>query len=93
MLQYWLDHTDTKTALNIYAYFNSQRLNTSENDLSEISRHLIYLPDWILGNVLGNAFKLPYRWQYTKINFDFKDLMTFGLFLLALLTFIFTFCK
>ena len=26
-------------------------------------------------------------------NFDFKDLMTFGLFLLALLTFVFTFCK
>lgn len=26
-------------------------------------------------------------------NFDFKDLLTFGIFLLALLTFIFTFCK
>ncbi len=26
-------------------------------------------------------------------HFDFKDLMTFGLFLLALLTFVFTFCK
>ena len=26
-------------------------------------------------------------------NFDFKDLMTFGLFLLVLLTFVFTFCK
>ena len=25
--------------------------------------------------------------------FDFKDLMTFGLFILALLTFVFTFCK
>ena len=28
-----------------------------------------------------------------KNHFDFKDLMTFGLFLLALLTFIFNFCK
>ena len=28
-----------------------------------------------------------------KNYFDFKDLMTFGLFLLALLTFVFTFCK
>lgn len=28
-----------------------------------------------------------------KNHFDFKDLMTFGLFLLALLTFVFTFCK
>ena len=28
-----------------------------------------------------------------KNQFDFKDLMTFGLFLLALLTFVFTFCK
>lgn len=26
-------------------------------------------------------------------NFDFKDLLTFGMFLLALLTFVFTFCK
>ena len=25
--------------------------------------------------------------------FDFKDLMTFGLFILALLTFVFTFCQ
>ncbi len=25
--------------------------------------------------------------------FDFKDLMTFGLFILALLTFVFSFCK
>ena len=28
-----------------------------------------------------------------KNRFDFKDFMTFGLFLLALLTFVFTFCK
>ncbi len=28
-----------------------------------------------------------------KNHFDFKDLMTFGLFILALLTFVFTFCK
>ena len=28
-----------------------------------------------------------------KNHFDFKDIMTFGLFLLALLTFVFTFCK
>lgn len=28
-----------------------------------------------------------------KNHFDFKDIMTFGLFLLALLTFIFNFCK
>ncbi len=28
-----------------------------------------------------------------KNHFDFKDLLTFGLFLLALLTFVFTFCK
>lgn len=26
-------------------------------------------------------------------NFDFKDMLTFGIFLLALLTFVFTFCK
>ena len=26
-------------------------------------------------------------------NFDFKDLLTFGIFIIALLTFVFTFCK
>ena len=26
-------------------------------------------------------------------NFDLKDILTFGIFLLALLTFVFTFCK
>ena len=26
-------------------------------------------------------------------NYDFKDMMTFGLFLLALLTFVFSYCK
>lgn len=36
-LQYWLGHADTQTTLNIYAHFNRMRLNTSENDLSEIS--------------------------------------------------------
>lgn len=36
-LQYWLGHTDTQTTLNIYAHFNRQRLNTSANDLCEIS--------------------------------------------------------
>lgn len=36
-LQYWLGHEDTNTTLNIYAHFNRQRLNASENDLAEIS--------------------------------------------------------
>lgn len=36
-LQYWLGHKDTQTTLNIYAHFNRQRLNTSSNDLAEIS--------------------------------------------------------
>lgn len=31
--------------------------------------------------------------QNNKNNFDFKDILTFGLFLLGLLTFVFTFCK
>ena len=30
---------------------------------------------------------------HMKNHFDFKDIMTFGLFLLALLTFVFTFCR
>ena len=36
----------------------------------------------------GGAMK-----NQNKNNFDFKDILTFGLFLLALLTFVFTFCK
>jgi len=28
-----------------------------------------------------------------KNHFDFKDLIAFGMFILALLTFVFTFCK
>lgn len=36
-LQYWPGHMDTQTTLNIYAHFNRQRLNTSNNDLREIS--------------------------------------------------------
>jgi len=36
-LQYWLGHSDTQTTLNIYAHFYRQRLNESDNDLSEIS--------------------------------------------------------
>lgn len=36
-LQYWLGHADTATTLNIYSHFYKERLNTSENDLAEIS--------------------------------------------------------
>lgn len=36
-LQYWMGHEDAQTTLNIYSHFNKQRLNSSENDLSEIS--------------------------------------------------------
>ncbi len=42
----------------------------------------------------GLTFHL-YRMEVTpmKNHFDFKNIMTFGLFLLALLTFVFTFCR
>lgn len=36
-LQYWLGHEDSAVTLDIYSHFYKQRLNTSENDLSEIS--------------------------------------------------------
>lgn len=36
----------------------------------------------------GDAMK-----SQNKNNFDFMDLLTFGIFILALLTFIFSFCK
>ncbi len=37
-LQYWLGHADPDTTLRIYSHYNKQRLNATENDLSEISR-------------------------------------------------------
>lgn len=37
-LQYWLGHADPETTLKIYSHYNKQRLNATENDLSEISR-------------------------------------------------------
>ncbi|MCI8541979.1 MAG: hypothetical protein HFH95_01445 [Lachnospiraceae bacterium] len=37
-LQYWLGHADSETTLKIYSHYNRQRLNATENDLSEISR-------------------------------------------------------
>lgn len=37
-LQYWLGHADPDTTLRIYSHYNKQRLNTTTNDLSEISR-------------------------------------------------------
>lgn len=33
------------------------------------------------------------RWGVVRMNFDFKDLMAFGMFILALLTFIIKFCQ
>lgn len=44
----------------------------------------------VLQGVLTSFFD---RMGVMLMKFDFKDLMTFGLFLLALLTFVFTFCK
>ncbi len=45
-----------------------------------------------LTSILDGMGVMPMK-NRDKHNFDFKDLMTFGLFLLALLTFVFTFCK
>ena len=33
------------------------------------------------------------RWEVVLMNFDFRDLMAFGMFILALLTFVFTFIR
>lgn len=37
-LQFWLGHADPDTTLRIYSHYNKQRLNATENELSEISR-------------------------------------------------------
>lgn len=37
-LQYWLGHSDIQTTLNIYAHYNKQRLNKTDNDLNEMSQ-------------------------------------------------------
>lgn len=36
-LQYWMGHEDAQTTLNIYSHYNKHRLNSCENDLSEVS--------------------------------------------------------
>ena len=33
------------------------------------------------------------RWEVVRMKFDFKDLMAFGMFILALLTFMIKFCQ
>lgn len=57
-----------------------------------------YLVNHLHKNKIGVILWLTFHFNRMgvmpmKNHFDFKDLMTFGLFLLALLTFIFTFCK
>lgn len=37
-VQFWLGHADPDTTLRIYSHYNKQRLNATENELSEISR-------------------------------------------------------
>ncbi|SEU06644.1 hypothetical protein SAMN05443270_2904 [Lacrimispora sphenoides] len=34
-----------------------------------------------------------HRWEVVRMKYDFKDLMAFGMFIIALLTFIFVNCK
>ena len=36
-LQYWLEHSDTSTTLNIYSHFNKERLNEMLDDLEGLS--------------------------------------------------------
>jgi len=58
---------------------------------------LTYVKIFLKGNRVAGWADLSFFYRMgvmpMKNHFDFKDLMTFGLFLLALLTFVFTFCK
>lgn len=47
----------------------------------------------VAGCVVLHSMRMEVMSMKNQNNFDFKDLLTFGLFLLALLTFVFTFCK
>jgi len=61
--------------------------------VSKLQSFMIYYPQ---GTVLqGGLTQYSYGMEVMPMrnHFDFKDIMTFGLFLLALLTFVFTFCK
>ena len=53
----------------------------------------VKMPIWVIGAGCVGLHSFRMEVMPMKNHFDFKDLMTFGLFLLALLTFIFTFCK
>ena len=59
-----------------------QERGTCYNDRTEQSCHCkgVGLPSYI-------------RWEVVRMKFDFKDLMAFGTFILALLTFIVYNCK
>jgi hypothetical protein len=54
----------------------------------------IFMETTVLQGVLTSILhRMEVVLMKNQNHFDFKDMMTFGLFLLALLTFVFTFCK
>ena len=56
---------------------------------------LLFCVKLLMTTVLaGGACHILQRMEVMRMhNYDFKDLMAFGVFILALLTFIFNFCK
>jgi hypothetical protein len=53
------------------------------------------LPKWY-GTIVSLQGRWPsslHRWEVVRMKYDFKDLMAFGMFIVALLTFIFVNCK
>lgn len=73
---------------------NLKKKSPAVTGKSNCTLKLDMLPLWhgtiVLQGVLTSFFD---RMGVMLMKFDFKDLMTFGLFLLALLTFVFTFSK
>lgn len=53
----------------------------------------VKLKEEIVASLQGVDLPSYIRWEVVPMNFDFKDLMAFGMFILALLAFIFDNCK
>ncbi len=72
-----------------------QYTGTCQNELSEVMKcgRILLWNNRVAGCVDLILLRMGVMPMKNQKNFDFKDLMTFGLFLLALLTFVFTFCK
>lgn len=87
---------NTSTEERINNEYNFTRINTPMQNILLLSGFPVYVTLCRNNRVTGWLTSIPKRMEVVLMNnnyFDFKDLMAFGMFILALLTFVLTFCK